>query len=432
MKNRKLLLLKEFGHCFCAILEEDRLVQLEGFGDDETEELGNIYVGRVENIVKNINAAFISYGKKGEKKYAYLDLSVYENIKPEQGPVFTKHAGTPSKHKTEQSGVAIHMQDELIIQISKPAVKLKRATATCEFQLPGKFLVYFHGIPKIAVSSKIKDKQKRKEFTEMLQPYLTKTSGILVRTNAMDASGQEILSEAEFFKNQYEAILSEGIHQTSGTCLYREAPAYLRCLKNEKITDHTEILVEDEALYREAMDYVKKFLPEDVDKIHRYENPGISLFHLYGIRHKIEKAAVKHVWLKSGGFLVIEPTEALTVIDVNTGKAIDGKKSREDTFFLINLEAAKEIAYQLRVRNLSGIIIIDFIDMKDKDKTAQLIREFRQYIASDPVKCDFVGMTKLHLAEMTRQKTGKPLHERMTESIRQQIFHTTEGDTNAK
>lgn len=428
MNDRKLLLLREYGHCFCAILENDRLVQLEGFGADTPDELGNIFIGRVSHIVKNINAAFVFYGTKGAEKTAYLDLSVYDQRPPEEGPLFVRRAGTSSK--TGQKQVVIHQQDELVLQITKPAVKLKKATATCDFQLPGRFLVYLHGTARVLISSKIRDKQKKKELIALLTPYLSGSAGILVRTAAKTASEEELLGEAAALKTQYETMVEQSSFQTAGACLYREAPAYLRCLKKERDWENTTVFAEDAALYEEAAAYIRENLPDVQTRLHRYVNTGISLFHLYGIRNKIEKAVNRRVWLKSGGFLVIEPTEALTVIDVNTGKAIDGKKSREDTFFAINLEAAREIALQLRVRNLSGIILIDFINLKDAEKTHALIREFRQQLSLDPVKCAFEGMTRLQLAEMTRQKTGKPLHEQLTDSIRRQLL-TTEGETDA-
>ena len=166
-------------------------------------------------------------------------------------------------------------------------------------------------------------------------------------------------------------------------------------------------------LYQEMKSYLESSQKRDLEKLELYTEEDISLNHLYGIETKIKKALQEKVWLKSGGYLVIQPTEALTSIDVNTGKAIAGKRNAEETFLKINLEAAEEIAKQIRLRNLSGILIIDFIDMVSKEKQMQLIETLKMKIAKDPIPTQFIDLTALHLVELTRKKQRKPLHEQL-------------------
>ena len=238
-----------------------------------------------------------------------------------------------------------------------------------------------------------------------------KGCGIIVRTNSSGVSADIIEREVRQLYEQYTELVHTGIYKSCFTKLYQAPAGYLCDIRNGYEEEIEGILTDDKEIYETILTYMKTYSEEDCSKVKLYTNEMISLNRLYGVETKIEKALQKNVWLKSGGYLVIQPTEAMTVIDVNTGKAIEGKKNVEEHFLKINKEAAKEVAKQLRLRNYSGIIIIDFIDMVSEKAKKELIQCLESYIKKDPVKTVFVDITKLNLVELTRKKVRKPLHE---------------------
>ncbi|MDE7212720.1 MAG: ribonuclease E/G, partial [Lachnospiraceae bacterium] len=249
--------------------------------------------------------------------------------------------------------------------------------------------------------------------------YMDGTCGFIVRTNAAQAKEEELAAELLSLKKRYERLLSCGIHRTRFSVLEGALPAYLCGLRDQYSGLLEQIITDEPPLYEQMHAYLTEYQPEDVGKLHLYKDE-LPLKVLYSFEHRLREALQKKVWLKSGASLVIEPTEALTVIDVNTGKAVKGRDKTEKHFLKINLEAAREIAYQIRLRNLSGIILVDFIDMQEEGADAVLMQTLKEYLAQDPVKTTLVDMTPLHLVEITRKKVRRPLHEegleRMEES----------------
>jgi ribonuclease G len=215
--------------------------------------------------------------------------------------------------------------------------------------------------------------------------------------------------------NEYEDIRKYGIHKSRFSLIYQTPPNYICDIRDGYSNKIDEFVTDDPKLYEHIKNYLELYQPEDMDKLRFYEDPILSLNNLYGISEKVNEAIRPMVWMKSGGTLVIQPTEALTVIDVNTGKAVAGKKKVQETFLKVNREAAVEIAKQIRLRNLSGIIVIDFIDMELKKDKELLMAELEKYLLKDPVKTTLVDMTALGLVEITRKKVRKPLHEQVEE-----------------
>ncbi|MBE5950250.1 MAG: ribonuclease E/G [Lachnospiraceae bacterium] len=385
-------------HTICAVYEDQTMVQVSAFQNMETF-LGNIYIGRVDNVVKNINAAFVNIG---DKISCYLDLSSVE------GAIFTK----------KQSKKKVSIGDEIIVQVTKDAVKTKAPVVSTNFSLTGKHVVLIHHGDGIQLSKKITNKAQRAQLKEVAIPFSSLEYGIVLRTNAQFAAEAEILSELEEVRNTYHEILSQAMHRVKYTLLYKELPEYLKQLRDLKEFTLAKITTNLPKVYDEICEYLKQHpmktdaeLSVPVCLADHDNNLGI----LYKINHYMEQALHRLVYLKSGATIVIEPTEALTVIDVNTGKAVSGKKTSEDTFYRINLEAAKEIAAQIRLRNISGIIIIDFINMTKKEYKEQLVDQLRAYLDKDPVQTEFVEITKLGLVELTRKKTNKTLAEQLEE-----------------
>ena len=233
-----------------------------------------------------------------------------------------------------------------------------------------------------------------------------------MRTNANDVSEEVLSQELETLVRDYEELIKTAHTRTCFSCLKKAPKEYLTELKNIYQDGLTDIVIEDVDIYSEVKEFLAKEQPEDLDKLRLYEDKLLSLHKLYSIEKRIEDALKEYVWMKSGSYLVIQPTEALTVIDVNTGKNISKKKD-DETYLKINLEAAKEAAKQIRLRNISGIILVDFINMNKQEYTDQLLSEFASFLKKDPIATTLVDMTKLQLVEVTRKKVRKPLHEMM-------------------
>jgi ribonuclease G len=248
-----------------------------------------------------------------------------------------------------------------------------------------------------------------------MEVYKNSEYGFIVRTNAASIEDNVLKEEAEALIGVYKDTLSHAMYKTPFTCVFKTLPGYLCDIRDSLSEAITEIITDNKDLYDEIASYLGSYQKEDLVKLKFYEDNLLTLSNLYSVNLKLENALKKKVWLKSGGNLVIEPTEALTVVDVNTGKAIYGKRKVQDTFLKLNLEAAEEIAKQIRLRNLSGIIVVDFIDMEEKGAKEELMRFFEEQLRKDPVKTVLVDMTALNLVEVTRKKVRKPLYEQISE-----------------
>lgn len=392
--STKLIITKLNNMTVSSTYEGNEMVQVYVNTGEDTI-LGNIYNGKVKNIVKNINAAFLEIENGG---MCYLSLNeVYQ-------PIFLN----PKKNNN------INVGDELLVQIAKEDVKTKVPVATTNLNFTGKYMVLVHGKPGIGISSKIPGIQTRKELKEWIRPYQNDAYGLIVRTNAAFVSKELIEEEMKTLTGVYKEVVERGHYKPAFSLIYKTPEGYLCDIRDSLSTSMDEIQTDNKELYKEIKSYLNTYQKEDLSKLTFYEDKLISLSNLYGIRTKLENALKQKVWLKSGGTIIIEPTEALTVIDVNTGKAIGGKKKPKDTFLKINLEAAREIAKQIRLRNLSGILIIDFIDMEEEEYKNQLMQELEELFKRDSVKTTLVDMTPLNLVEVTRKKVRKPLHEQIT------------------
>lgn len=379
---------------------------------DESSILGNIYIARVENIVKNLNAAFV---KISPEQNCYLPL---EDLKH---PIFTKKQ---SEKKPLVAG------DELLVQVSREALKTKEPAVTTNLNFTGKYAVLTSGNRKMAVSSKL-SKDKRAHYLEMLHALekdgINHEYGIIIRTNAAEVSDEVIIEEVQALAEEYNQILETAKYKTCYSLLYKEPATYFKHLDNLRQDQLEEIVTDDRAIFEEICQ--KYYIPREklmtsgsvsvpVNQVETregirlryYDDTTLSLSSLYSVKSSVEDALRERVWLKSGAYLIIQPTEALTVIDVNTGKNI-AKKDVQENFLKVNKEAAAEIARQLRLRNISGIIVVDFINLTSKDAQAELMTTFRAALKRDPVLTQVIDMTKLGLVEVTRKKVRKSLHE---------------------
>lgn len=368
------------------LLEEGKEVEIDMYNDEENLIYNNIYVARVKDVVTNINAAFLEIAP-GQICYFSLD---------EKNVLFLNRKNTTK----------VCEGDLILVQVVKEAVKTKAAVVSCEINLSGKYVVLTAGKGDfVGVSHKITDKGRQMHLKQLVAPYASENFGFVVRTGADNAEDGDIEEEIRSLSEEYKKILETAKTRTAFTLIRKnESPLNLN-VENAHLEPEDEIVTDDAGLYEEIVSGKHRA------NVRLYDDKEISLLRAYSVETRIEKALAKNVWLKNGGYLVIEPTEALTVIDVNTGK-FDGKeKDREETFLKINLEAAKEIARQLRLRNISGIILVDFINMKSSDSRKVLISELERQLYKDRIQTRFVDFTGLGLAEITRQKKKKPIYE---------------------
>lgn len=404
MEN-KLVITKQDNKIISAFFEGRDMVQVSLNTSEESNILGNVYHGKVKNIIKNINAAFVEIAD-GKMCYYSLEENRY--------PIMTKEQ---DYHEEEEKLVEVKVKtgDELLVQVAKEDVKTKAPVVSSNLNFTGKYVALTYGKTTIGVSAKITEEKERHRLKNIAKRYEHKDYGFIIRTNAAFMPEEKIVNEILKLKDTYENIRKFGVHKNRFSLLYETPPNYICDIRDGYAENVDEFITDDKELYAHMKEYLEQYQSEDLDKLRFYEDPTLSLTNLYGIQDKLEGALRQMVWLKSGGTLVIQPTEALSVIDVNTGKAVAGKKKVQETFLKVNREAAKEIAKQIRLRNLSGIIIIDFIDLEAKKDKELLMSELEEYFKKDPIKTTLVDMTALGLVEITRKKVRKPLYEQMNE-----------------
>lgn len=385
MKNigNTVAIIQQDTYIFTALLRDNQLDNLMVDIKNTSPRVGDIYLCRVSHIVQNINAAFVEI-QKNVMCYMPLNEINTRDGKVVQGQVFP-------------------------VQIIKAAVKTKQAVVSKKLELTGRYSVITSLNTQKAVSAKIPAGENRIRLNDILASYEEENVGMILRTNCLNARDDVIKAECQRLLVQMHEILEKGQTRTAFTKLHSADMEYIRFLRNRNTDSIARVVTDIPEIYKTIKNSMEGEFP-----LQFYEDENYPLDKMLGITSKIQKALAKHVWLKSGGSLVIEPTEALTVIDVNTEKAISGKRSCETTFFRINCEAAVEAARQLRIRNISGIILIDFIDMKDKNHISELLNILKTEVERDDVPTTVVDITKLGLVEITRMKVRKPLWESLS------------------
>lgn len=369
--------------------------------EEKSSILGNIYIGKVSNIIKNLNCAFVNFAPDRIGYYSFYD-----------NPVSLFADG---KERSLKCG------DEIIVQVAKDAMKTKDPVLSGNLNFTGKYAVLTAGKTLIGFSSKITDRSWKEEIRPQLEEILGGEAGLIVRTNAY-GHREELVRETKLLLEQFHQIKKDASYRTCYSLLREAEPEYLKSLRGCPQGTLEEVITDQRDVYETIRQYLELYDPESICKLRFYEDKMVSLTALYSLHSVMDQACQKRVWLKSGGYLIIEYTEAMTVIDVNTGK-YSGNKKQAEAIRMVNLEAGKEIARQLRLRNISGMILIDFINMKNPDDKAELLEALRGFVKSDPVKTTVVDMTQLDLVELTRKKEKKPLWEQLHQTER----HTQES-----
>ena len=387
-----------------AVLEGRALIEhyVSRPQDDVSQIDGNVYLGKVQNVLPGMEAAFVDIGTpknavlyRGDVRYDPDDVE----------------AGGDRLARIEE---LLRAGQTILCQVTKNPIGTKGARLTQEVSLPGRYVVLLPNSDTYGISKRLDD-DERKRLRRILDDVRPDGHGLIVRTAAERVTPEELRADVGRLVRQWEAIASLAERSSAPALLYREPDLAVRIIREEFNRDYRGVMIDDEALHADVRDYVESFNPELADRIELYGEEALPIFERYHVHEQLHKALDRKVWLASGGSLIIERTEALTVIDVNTGKNV-GKSSLEETVYRNNLEAAEEIARQLRLRDIGGIIVIDFIDMEIKGNRDEVIRVFRGALARDKTRTQVFDISELGLVEMTRKRVSEGLVESFSET----------------
>jgi len=354
-----------------AVLEDDKLSEIFIEDNKKDKTVSNIYRGIVKKVLPGIEACFVDVGFD---KLAYLQLK---------------------KDNTIKSG------QEILVQINKEEIGTKGAKLNLEISLAGRYLVYIPSNDRTTISNKITEEKERFRLKKIAKSINKENLGLIIRTEAIGCTKEELEADIEELKIQYENILKEYKLGMGSKLLYKSLDFATKYIKDNVNEDVEKIITNNSEKYEELKKILKSIRKEYVEKLVLEENKDV--FDLYSVNNQIEKCLNKKVWLKSGGYLIIEKTEALTVVDVNTGK-FTGNLKLDETVYKTNIEAAVEIAKQLKLRDIGGIIIIDFIDMHKAKHKEVLLKILEEELQKDKRKSEVLGMTRLGLVEVARRR----------------------------
>ncbi|MFN2409437.1 MAG: ribonuclease G [Halomonas sp.] len=365
--------------------------------------VGNIYKGKVVRVLPGMQAAFVDIG---------LERAAFIHAQEVMPP------GT-AVDEQQTIGQLLHEGQALVVQVTKDPIGSKGARLTTHLSVPSRYLVYMPDSPHHGVSQRIEDERERERLKALLdssigEQTLDVSGGFIVRTAAEGVGDEELIGDMHFLLRLWRKVSERKISAVPATVIYDDLPLFMRTLRDVMRDDIEKIRIDSRENFVRLVEFAEEFMPDAVDRIEYY--PGERpIFDLYSVEDEIQKALGRKVQLKSGGYLVIDPTEAMTTIDVNTGGYV-GHRNLEETIFKTNLEAATSIARQLRLRNLGGIIIIDFIDMEDVEHQRQVLRVLEKALERDHAKTKCTGVTELGLVQLTRKRTRESLEQTLCEA----------------
>ncbi len=360
--------------------------------------VGNIYKGRVSRVLPGMQAAFVDIGLE---KAAFLHAS---DIVP--------HTECVAENEKQQFQVRdiselVRQGQDIVVQVVKDPLGTKGARLTTDITLPSRYLVFMPGAGHVGVSQRIDSEQERLRLKKIVAAYCDEDGGFIIRTAAEGADDKELAQDALFLKRLWKKVGERRAKYKTRSMLYGELGLAQRILRDFVGTELTRIQVDSKQAFDTLEEFTSEFAPELTDKLEHYEGDK-PIFDMYDAENEIQRSLERKVELKSGGYLIIDQTEAMTTIDINTG-AFVGRRNLEETIFNTNIEATQAIARQLRLRNLGGIIIIDFIDMMSAEHRARVVTSLQQALSADRVKTNINGFTNLGLVEMTRKRTRESI-----------------------
>jgi ribonuclease G len=390
------------------------------------EFMGNVYRGRVVRVLPGMQAAFVDIGLE---RTAFLYVSdVHNNVLDIEKSMFDDNGednrgdggedATPAK-PIQIREVPFHIEEllsegqNIMVQVAKEPLGNKGARLTSHISLPGRHLVLMPTVNHIGISRKIEDEEERERLKEIIREIRPEKLGFIVRTVSEGASKEKLQAEMDFLLKLWSNTQSKMKKGSKPGLLYRDLSITLRAVRDLFTREVDRLIIDSQEGYERIMNFIKTFAPRLENSVESYKGKE-PIFDSFGIEMEISRAMGNKIWLKSGGSIVIELTEALTSIDVNTGSYV-GKRNLEETILKTNLEAVKEIAYQLRFRNIGGLIVIDFIDMEKKSNRERVFMALKEALSNDRAKTNILPMSDLGLIEMTRKRTRANLNSLLTE-----------------
>ena len=376
--------------------------------------VGNIYKGRVVRVMPGMQAAFVDIGLE---RAAFLHAS--DIMRPPVPEVSEEASTAASETEVEVPapppiGELLHEGQDLVVQVVKDPIGSKGARLTTQLSIPSRYLVLLPYSRVLGVSARIEDESERARLKAMMAELNQEAPiGYIVRTNAEGQEADALARDVAYLGKVWNAVRNGMVEAAVGTCVYEDLSLSLRCVR-DFMREHVEkVRVDSRETFERITRFVTRFIPELVERLEHYSGER-PIFDLYGVEDEITRALQRDVPLKSGGYLVIDQTEAMTTVDVNTGADL-GHRNLEETVFRTNLEAAQAVARQLRLRNLGGIIIIDFIDMQDQEHRRQVLRQLEKSLAGDHARSTVHEFSPLSLVEMTRKRTTESLERQLCE-----------------
>jgi len=406
--------------CRVAVVESGLVEELYLQRQGATTYVGNIYIGRIERVLPGMQASFVDIGLS---RTAFLHLQDYLPRSVEETPASDIDADVKPPQQfiaKPLPPIADHLREGqiLAVQVMKDPLGTKGARLSAQLSIPSRYLVLLPNSTHIGVSVRIEDEAERERLRQMVENLLgpEPSIGLIIRTNAEGVGEESIARDLEYLQKRWARVLQDQQGAEAGQCIYQDLSLPYRALRDLVHAKVDKVWIDDAATYEQAKQFAQEFFPDWVGRIEHYA-PARPLFDLYGVETEIERALSRTAPLKSGGYLTIDQTEAMTTVDVNTGGYV-GLKNPEETIFKTNLEAAQAVARQLRLRNLGGIIIVDFIDMTNEDHKSQVLRVLHHALEKDPARTSVSEISALGLVEMTRKRTTESLEHRLCEPCR--------------
>jgi ribonuclease G len=387
-----------------AILEDKDLVELLVERGDRRRHVGDIYKGRVNAVLPGMQAAFIEIGLP---KTAFLhasDLALSPINDLENGDESGGGSGRGRRGRRALPKIEDHLEktQEVLVQVTKESIGTKGPRVTQQLSLPGRFSVLMPGVDHIGVSRKIEDRSERSRLKQIINDLKPDAGGLIVRTAGEGKSQKEFSNDVRYLSRLWTKVERKAASVPAPNVVHRELDLTTGMIRDLFTADVDEVVIDDKTVHRDTMNYLKAISPELRQRVRLYKGRE-PIFDYFGIESQIEKVFERKVWLKKGGYIVIDHTEALVSIDVNTGR-FTGKRDQEETIFKTNMEAVREVARQLRLRDLGGIIVIDFIDMENEANRRTVIEELRVQLRRDRSRTKAFAVSELGLVEMTRQR----------------------------
>ncbi|HOM63176.1 MAG TPA: Rne/Rng family ribonuclease [Dysgonamonadaceae bacterium] len=395
-----------------AVLEDKKLVELQQEAQDASFAVGNIYLGRVKKLMPALNAAFVDVGHKKDAFLHYLDLGVEFNSvsyfqkqieDKKKIPQISKLKLQPDIDKEGTISDVLKVGQEILVQIAKEPISTKGPRLTAEISFAGRFMVLIPFIDKVSVSQKIKSREERARLRQLVQSIKPKNFGVIIRTNAEGKKVAELDAELKILVQRWDDMCEKLTKAKAPSLIYEETGRTVALLRDIFNPSFEQIYVNDKDVYKQITEYVSVIAPERKNIVKLYTG-ALPIFDNFGVTKQIKSLFGKTVTFKNGAYLIIEHTEALHVIDVNSGNRNKSKMGQEDSAFEVNVAAAEEIARQLRLRDMGGIIVIDFIDMMKGEHRNKLHAMMQEFMAKDRAKHNILPLSKFGLMQITRQR----------------------------